>query len=1164
MTNHSRQLAEIKKAIEALEAQRSILGDAVVDISLKGLQQQIIDLETSNNVDSSSFGERRQATILFSDLSGYTAMNEQIDPEQVQELMSKIKSKAIKIVEYHEGTVNQFIGDEINALFGIPRAHEDDPVRAVKAVLELHEMVRELSPTVEGQIGRPLTMHSGINTGLIVISVQDERDGKFNLTGDTVNTAARFASQAKEDEIIIGPQTQALIAPYFLTESLGPVRMKGKAAPITPYRILGKTTVQTRLEAAERQGFTPYIGREKELAALHTRLLLTIRGKGQLVTIRGAAGIGKSRLLHEFQHQLNRNKITILQARCQAYGISNPYMPFLDTLRKELQLTDDDTSEQLHEKVVDHLKEMDQALDKFIPILLNLLSIPSEQYPLPEAASGEQRRHMILEALIAFISVKAKQQPLVLILEDWHWTDEGSESVLRNLLQVMVSLPLMIIIVYRPEYMPEWELPSFNSHLDLDSISEAQVESMIKAKYQVVNLPEQFASQIFHLTGGNPFFIEELCSLLFEEKTIFIEAGKLRCTRAIEKNTFPPTVEAVILAKLDQLDSGSMAVLRLASVIGREFVRRILKQISTQKDELPVSLQDLKRREFIRQIEYLPELAYQFNHVITQEVTYHTLLIKHRNRLHRLVAETIEMLYKERLEEHYGELAYHYSNSQEQTKAIQYLVKAGEKAVEQYANTVALTHFEKALVLAEGKAGYNGILIRRAKVLLNIFQGTRAADDFVILLNIYKEHEDKEGELEAVLGLALSYYIIALDKPDYAAKSLKLYEEAYILADELNDQESIIRALISTMWFTDYWPDYMEQAVANIEKAWIISQEYGDQELTFKCLIARANKDLISIPEVEELIKQLESRNDLPNLKEAYFRLLWRHLFAGNYTRCIECCEASIKLSHKLGAPPVIYSTIKALALSRLGQYDAAWDSIQQELGGEAYLFGSALKRFAEGIYLSDHMAYEQAAAVFKEVVELAEQVGRSWLKLWAQAEYSRCLLHFKKPNGLNMVWSDQDLANTPTALMAEKPVLFGEIALRKGNFKEALELAGNSGAEAAKHGWRPANVIAIELQLRILLKLDRSTEVISIADEGILMAEQMNYATLELLIRISKAEALDLQGKTKLAVEQYQTAVTIIHKLAGNMSNDDLKKLFLSNKRISPVLELAQHNFVN
>ena len=265
-----------------------------------------------------------------------------------------------------------------------------------------------------------------------------------------------------------------------------------------------------------------------------------------------------------------------------------------------------------------------------------------------------------------------------------------------------------------------------------------------------------------------------------------------------------------------------------------------------------------------------------------------------------------------------------------------------------------------------------------------------------------------------------------------------------------------------------------------------------------------------------------------------------------------------------LGAPPVIYSTIKALALSKLGRYDEAWESIQQELAEEAYLFGSALKRFAEGIYLSDQMAYEEAVAVFEEVIKQAEQMGRSWLKLWAQAELSRTLLHIKKPSEVNLEWSDQNIANTPTALMAEKPVLLGEIALRKGNFEEALRCAGNSCSEAEKYGWRPAYVIALELQLRILLKLDKAGNVISIADEGILMAEQMNYATLELLIRISKAEALDLQGKTKLAVEQYQTEVTIIHKLAENMSNDDLKKSFLSNKRISPVPELAQHNFVN
>lgn len=1164
MTNNTKQLAQLKAAIEALEAQRSMLGDAVVDISLKGLQQQIIALETPKNIVSQFLGERRQATILFSDLSNYTAMNEQIDPEKVQELMSQIKFEAAKIVEYHEGTVNQFVGDEIIALFGIPHAHQDDPIRAVNAAMELHKFVREMSPAIEAYIGRPLTMHSGINTGLIVISVQDERDGKFNLTGDTVNTAARLVAQAKGDEIILSPQTQALIAPYFVTKSLGPVKMKGKAAPLITYLILDKTKIQTRLEAAEQRGFTPFIGREKELAALHDCLLLTIRGKGQFVTIRGVAGLGKSRLLYEFQHQLDRNKITVLQARCQAYGVSTPYLPFVDALRKELQLKEEDSPEQLHEKAVDHFKKIDPALDKFIPVLLHLLSIPSEQYPLPEVVSGEQLKLMIQEGLIAIITLNTQQQPLVLILEDWHWADEGSERVLLRYLEVMATLPLMIILVYRPEYVPKWRSPSFNYHIQLASISEQQVESMIKAKYEVADLPEQFASQIFKRTGGNPFFIEELCSLLYQEESIFIEAGKLECSQVIEKMTLPQTVEAAILAKLDQLDPDSKEVLRLASVIGREFVQRILKQITTRKKELPTSLQHLKRRDFIRQIEPVPDLTYQFNHVITQEITYHTLLIKHRKMLHQLVAETIEILYQERLEEHFEALAYHYRNSEAREKAIEYLVKAGEKAGKQYANTVALTYYQQALVLDKDKSCYNDILKRRAKVLLDIYQGRKAADDYMILLKHCKKSRDRKGELEALLGLASANYIIALDKPDFAAISLELYEEAYTLADELQDKKSMILALIATMWFTDYWPDYLEQAVANIEKAWIISQEYGDQELTFDCLIARANKDLISIDEVENLLLQLEKRNDLPRLKEAYFRLLWRHLFAGNFTRCIECCEASIKLCVMLGAPPVIYSTIKALALSKLGRYDEAWESIQQELAEEAYLFGSALKRFAEGIYLSDQMAYEEAVAVFEEVIKQAEQMGRSWLKLWAQAELSRTLLHIKKPSEVNLEWSDQNIANTPTALMAEKPVLLGEIALRKGNFEEALRCARNSCSEAEKHGWRPAYVIALELQLRILLKLDKAGNVISIADEGILMAEQMNYATLELLIRISKAKALDLRGKTKLAVEQYQTAVTIIHKLAENMSNDDLKKSFLSNKRISPVPELAQHNFVN
>ena len=374
MDNRTEQIAQLKAAIEAIEVQRSILGDTAVDLSLNALREQIAELERAPSDVPQSEGERRQATILFSDLSGYTAMNEKLDPEEVQELMSRIKTEAIRIVEHHEGIVNQFVGDEILALFGIPNAHEDDPIRAVSAALELHRTVREMSKEVEPLIGRPLTLHSGINTGLIVTAVRDNREGKFGLTGDTVNTGARLLAQAKEDEILVSPETQHLISPYFRTQVLEPVNMKGKADPMVPYRILGKTTIQTRIQAAEQRGFTSYTGRDEELATLNACLEKTIQGEGQFVTVKGEAGLGKSRLIYEFCHNLDRKKVTVIQGRCQSFGVSTPYLPFLDALRRGLHLNEEDSPDELHEKVVTNVTKIDTALEQYIPIFLHLLS----------------------------------------------------------------------------------------------------------------------------------------------------------------------------------------------------------------------------------------------------------------------------------------------------------------------------------------------------------------------------------------------------------------------------------------------------------------------------------------------------------------------------------------------------------------------------------------------------------------------------------------------------------------------------------------------------------------------------------------------------------------------------------------------------------------------
>ncbi|MFO7713589.1 adenylate/guanylate cyclase domain-containing protein [Desulfosarcina sp.] len=333
---------------------------------------------------ASADGERRQATILFSDLSGYTQMNEKLDPEEVEAITSQIKSEAVRIVESYEGTVNQFVGDEVSALFGIPTTHEDDPIRAVRAALEIHRKVRQISGQVEDRTGIRLRMHTGINTGLIVTHTRDTRDGQYGITGDAVNTGARLAGLAGTDQVIVGPATYRLIAPYFNTTPLDAVTVAGKTKPLVPHLVTGETEVKTRFEATRVRGFTAFTGRGHEFSTLFSCFEKMLSGKGQFVTVVGDAGLGKSRLIYEFRHALNRSEITVMQGRCQSYGMSIPYFPFINALRRGFNLTEEDSPAELHEKTIANIRAIDNSLEQYLPILFHLLSITSEKYQVSE------------------------------------------------------------------------------------------------------------------------------------------------------------------------------------------------------------------------------------------------------------------------------------------------------------------------------------------------------------------------------------------------------------------------------------------------------------------------------------------------------------------------------------------------------------------------------------------------------------------------------------------------------------------------------------------------------------------------------------------------------------------------------------------------------------
>jgi predicted ATPase/class 3 adenylate cyclase len=786
-------------------------------------------------------------------------MNERLDPEEVEALMGRLKEAAVRIVERHGGMVNQFVGDEVLALFGIPTAHEDDPLRAVMAALELHAMVRQTSPEVEARIGQPLRMHTSIHTGLIVTNRRDDRDGRYGITGDTVNTGARLKAQADADDILVSAETQRLIAPFFETAALEALQMKGKAAPVMAYRVVGASQIHTRFEAAAQRGFTPYTGRERELTILQASLEKALAGQGQCVTVVGEAGVGKSRLLHEFRHLLDREQIAVVQGWCQASGSTTSYLPFLDALRRGLDLQDEDTPAVLLEKAVANITATDPSLEQYLPLYLHLLSIPSA-YHLPEHLQGEELQYAIREALAALPTLNAQRRPTVLILEDWHWTDEASDAALRHLIGVIARSPLLVMITYRPDYQPRWGNLSYHTSLVLPPLDAGHTEAISRAVLGAEHLPPGLAALIYARTGGNPFFIEEVCRSLREAGVVVIEDGRAVLTQALETLTLPDTVQAIVRTRLDRLDPDATEVVRLASVIGRAFGRRLLERLYTGQVPLAQALETLKALEMIQQTRVLPEAEYMFTHMLTQEVAYETLLLQRRKVLHGLVGDAIEALYHNRLEEQVDLLQQHFSRAENWPKAVHYGRQAAENALRLHQFQEALTTLEQVqawLLRLPEDPSRQAVLIdillhqerlyqrlgrpeRQQAAIEQLFALLRPTDDRACLAEVYlrqgglytdlRRFDEAERAFDAALRLrrALSdaagesdtlksLGLLRLSQGQYEA-ALTCNEAALALDRQRGDARACTADLINLGAVLQHLGDY-ERALACLEEA---------------------------------------------------------------------------------------------------------------------------------------------------------------------------------------------------------------------------------------------------------------------------------------------------------------------------------------------------------
>jgi class 3 adenylate cyclase/tetratricopeptide (TPR) repeat protein len=642
---------------------------------------------------SSVAGERRRAAMLVTIVSDYPALIERLAPAELEALIGSVRNAAVDCVRRHGGLVNQALGEEIVSLFGIPTAHEDDDLRAVRAAMELHAQMADVAQA------SPIRLHSGVHAGLVVAQRLTEGPRRFSVTGPAANVAARLASLAPSGSILISPECQRVLGPFVHTEAHKTVSLLADSAPITPHRVIGESGLQTRLEAAMRKGLTPYAGRHVELAALEARLEEASSGSGQLVLIVGDAGLGKSRLLYEFRERIDAAEVRVVQARCRSYGGFAPYLPFVEVLREVLHLQQEADRGVEVRGIVERILAIDPSLEPFVPLYLHLLSIQSEAHPLPRYLRGEHLQAAMGDALAALLTLAARSRPTILLLEDWHWSDEGSREALRRLMEVASAHALLIVVTTRPQPAGTSEWAAQATRVQLAPLDFPASVAIMRDVLHVQRVADGLARRVFERTSGNPFFLEEICQTLVEQGSVAACDGEGIVAGGVEALQLPDTVQAVIRARLDTLDKEALEVLRVASVIGREFGRELIADATGSGTDPSPALERLKTAGLIQQISVLPALAYRFKHVLTQEVTYDSLLGHQRRGLHETIGRAIERRKAGRIDEHAEVLAYHFERAEDWRLAVRYGRQAADRAG-------ALSQFVDALATLDRVQGW--------------------------------------------------------------------------------------------------------------------------------------------------------------------------------------------------------------------------------------------------------------------------------------------------------------------------------------------------------------------------------------------------------------------------------------------------------------------------
>ncbi|GMR13000.1 MAG: hypothetical protein BMS9Abin29_1195 [Gemmatimonadota bacterium] len=770
---------------------------------LKDVERLIADPESTSRLDSTpslpADGERRLITVLACGVSGFETLLDTMAPEAVDRELAQFRARVQGVVEDYGGVLNEFSEHQIIALFGVPVAHEDDALRAIRAALEIHEIHQGDPATGDG-----VQLRSAVGSGHVAIRATEASERRYRVGGTVGKDVSRLAATAAGGEILVSPDLGRTVVPFVETEERAPVTLTPDGPPMAPLAVLGETEVDSRLEGSRPGTLTRFVGRTEELSTLMRAVEDSNSGAGRVVSVVGEAGVGKSRLLHEFRTTLADDSLRYVQGRCQAYGALTPFIPFIECVKAMLEIAPSQP-EQAHDHVVERIRSLAAELEIYIPVLLHLLSIESDEYPLPEYLTGEDLRAALTEALVSLFTLGSRDQPLVLLLEDWHWSDGGSRDVLDQLTEMVSEYSLLLVVTSRPEFDMERPSPRRQINLDLAPLDPSSAVEVMEASLGGARVPEELAARIGEKTGGNPFFIEELCHTLLETKAIVLEEGEASLAESIDRLTIPDTVQAVLKTRLDRLDPEAREVLRSASVIGRQFGLEVLGRIVPSRARLEGALNGLRTMGLIHRTSLVPEPTYRFKHALTLDVTYESLLERQRKERHALVGEAIETVYEGRLDEFSERLANHFACAEDWDRAVRYGFAAADRAASLWRIGAAVDSLDRTRAWIERRGGEDSE--RRATLVRLLLEeerhletlGRRDRQQAVIdeLLTLVSEEPTAEratvlvrqGELSTLLG-----------RQDAAQQAFKAAIEVAEACDAIDERAMALRGAGHRCW----------------------------------------------------------------------------------------------------------------------------------------------------------------------------------------------------------------------------------------------------------------------------------------------------------------------------------------------------------------------------